>query len=59
MNANPQQYAVAQGNPWAAYQNPLTLAIFGVVVGYYVFYNIGILRKSREPTLPSTETPAA
>jgi hypothetical protein len=35
------------GDPWAAYQhNPLTIGIFGLVIGYYVFYNIGVLRRS-------------
>jgi Protein of unknown function (DUF1453) len=37
----------AGGDPWAAYQhNPLTIGIFGLVIGYYVFYNIGVLRRS-------------
>ena len=55
MAMNPQQYAQGQ-DIWAAYQrNPLTLAIFGLVVGYYVFYNIGVLRRSREPPLPTSE----
>lgn len=36
-------------NPLAAYQkSPLTLAIFGVVVGYYIAYYAGVLVKSRE-----------
>lgn len=31
-------------NPFAAYQkSPLTLAIFGVVVGYYIAYYVGVL----------------
>lgn len=31
----------------AAYQrSPLTIAILGLVIGYYVFYNIGVLRRS-------------
>jgi hypothetical protein len=38
----------ADPNPFAAYQNsPLTVAIFGVLVGYYVFYDVGVLNKSR------------
>lgn len=50
---DPQQYAQSP-NPWTEYQrSPLTLAMFGLVVGYYVFYNIGVLRRSREP-MPST-----
>ena len=57
--ATPQTYDVQQ-NPWAAYQrNPLTLAVFGIVVGYYVFYNVGVLRKSREPVATRTSAPAS
>jgi zinc transporter ZupT len=42
-------------NPFGAYQkSPLTLGIFGVLVGYYVFFNIGILRRSR--SLASQQT---
>lgn len=40
--------AAADQNPFAAYQkSPLTLAIFGILVGYYVFYYAGVLRRSR------------
>lgn len=43
----------AGANPFAAYQkSPLTLAIFGVVVGYYVAYYIGVLMKSGSAPLP-------
>jgi hypothetical protein len=56
---DPQAIAAQQRNPWAAYQhNPLTLAIFGLVVGYYVYYNIGILRRSRELGTPVIGTSA-
>ncbi|HZP65544.1 MAG TPA: DUF1453 domain-containing protein [Rudaea sp.] len=41
------QAAQAQGDPFAYQRSPLTLAIFGVVVGYYVCYYIGVLIKSR------------
>ena len=35
-------------NPFAAYQkSPLTLAIFGVLVGYYIAYYAGVLIESR------------
>jgi hypothetical protein len=38
----------ADQNPFAAFQrSPLTLAIFGVLIGYYVLYYIGVLRVSR------------
>lgn len=46
----PSMHAAAQSNqnPFAAYQrSPLTLAIFGVVVGYYILYYIGVLQTSR------------
>src|SRR5262249_30473791 len=44
----PQAIAASDGNPFAAYQkSPLTLAIFGVPVGYYVAYYAGILSRGR------------
>lgn len=46
----PSMHAAAQADqdPFAAYQkSPLTLAIFGVVVGYYIFYYVGVLRTSK------------
>jgi hypothetical protein len=54
--------AQADQNPFAAFQrSPLTLAIFGVLVGYYVFYYAGVLRASRNLPAPapavSSETP--
>jgi hypothetical protein len=40
--------ATSNQNPFEAYQrSPLTLAIFGVVIGYYIFYYVGVLRMSR------------
>jgi hypothetical protein len=45
-------------NPFQAYQkSPLTLAIFGLLAGYYVLFNLGVLRRSRELALPATDTP--
>jgi hypothetical protein len=45
-------------NPFAMYQrSPLTVAMFGVLLGYYEFYIVGVLKKSRELALPATETP--
>jgi hypothetical protein len=45
-------------NPFAVYQrSPLTVAMFGVLLGYYEFYILGVLKKSRELVLPATETP--
>ncbi len=45
-----------RADPLAIYrQNPLTLALFGLLVGYYVLYNLGVLRRAREPTqVPTT-----
>jgi hypothetical protein len=46
--AGMQAAAQANANPFAAYQkSPLTLAIFGVLVGYYLTYYAGVLSKSR------------
>lgn len=43
-----QAAAQADRNPLAAFQrSPLTLAIFGVLIGYYVFYYTGVLRARR------------
>jgi len=48
----------ADPNPFAAYQkSPLTIAMFGVLLGYYVFYIAGVLKRSRELALSATETP--
>ena len=47
--------AIAQpdGNPFAAYQkSPLTLAIFGMLVGYYVAYYAGVLVRNRSLAAP-------
>lgn len=57
----PQMNAAAHSNAnaLAAYQrSPLTLAIFGVLVGYYVAYYIGVLIKSRN-LAPEAAAPAA
>ncbi len=51
LRALPDAHAAMQGdqNPLAAYQrSPLTLAVFGVLVGYYVYYNLGVVRRSRD-----------
>lgn len=40
--------AAGAPNPLAIYErNPLTLTIIGLPIGYYVLYNLGVLRKSR------------
>jgi hypothetical protein len=46
----PVMHAATQedANPFAAYQkSPLTLAIFGIVIGYYLAYYAGVLIESR------------
>jgi hypothetical protein len=49
--AHPQEVAVAHGDPLALYrQSPLTLALFGLLVGYYVLYNLGVIRRARDLT---------
>lgn len=41
-------------NPFPYQRSPLTLAIFGVLIGYYIVFNLGILRSSRNspPAVP-------
>ncbi len=41
-------------NPFSGiYQNPLTLVTFGLVVSYYVLYNLGVLTRTRSgPSSP-------
>jgi uncharacterized membrane protein YidH (DUF202 family) len=47
------------GDPFEQYRHsPLTLAILGVLVGYYVVYNLGVLRMSRTVTPGGTDMPA-
>jgi membrane protein CcdC involved in cytochrome C biogenesis len=48
-------------NPFDQYQrSPLTLGIFGLLVGYYVVYNVGVLRTSRAMApLASAAVPAS
>jgi hypothetical protein len=47
--SNPQQAAQMNQNPLSVYQgSPLTLAIFGVLIGYYLVFYIGVLRKTRD-----------
>jgi hypothetical protein len=41
----------AAANPFAAYQkSPLTLAIFGLVIGYYVAYYVAVLLHAGKPS---------
>jgi hypothetical protein len=46
---NPGVLAPSDQNPFDAYQkSPLTVAMFGLLIGYYASFNIGVLRKGRE-----------
>jgi cytochrome b561 len=52
----PSMQAAAQvdANPYAAFQkSPLTMAIFGIVIGYYIAYYGAVIREMRrEGALP-------
>jgi hypothetical protein len=36
-------------------KSPLTMAIFGVLIGYYVLFNLGVLQKTKVPVMPAEE----
>ena len=56
LNVSAQHVAPADQNPFAGYQSsPLTTAIFGVLVGYYVLFNLGVLRKTKDLKVPSQQ----
>jgi hypothetical protein len=43
-----QAAAQADANPYASFQkSPLTMAIFGIVIGYYIAYYAGVIRHIR------------
>jgi len=52
-------HAVAAGSlPFSSYErSPLTLALFGVLVGYYVAYYTGVLRRGARLTVPVPTRP--
>jgi hypothetical protein len=54
-----QTAAAPNQNPFDAYQkSPLTLAMFGVLIGYYILFNVGVLRRARKDSPPAdTKTP--
>jgi hypothetical protein len=57
-----QAAANVNESPFAAYQkSPLTLAIFGIVIGYYVAYYAGVIREARRlaAVAPKSDTPSA
>lgn len=44
------------GNPFAQYQkSPLTLAVIGLLIGYYVVFSLGILRLRRSALTPVSQ----
>jgi hypothetical protein len=50
--------AAARG--FGAYQaNPFTLAVFGLLVGYYVLYYLGVLQRTRVGPAPVSPLPRA
>ena len=60
MAVYPEMQAAHHANedPFASFQrSPLTLAILGVVVGYYICYYIGVLQRNRNltPALAAAE----
>jgi hypothetical protein len=53
----PVAHAASQvgANPFAAYEkSPLTLAIFGIVIGYYIAYYAGVLKRSQRTFSPNS-----
>jgi len=45
---HPVTAAPAEPNPFAALQkSPMTLAVFGLLIGYYILFYAGVLRRSR------------
>lgn len=58
VTARAQTEWTPDANPLFQYQNtPLTLGILGVVVGYYVFFYLGVLRRSRELADEGVQSP--
>jgi hypothetical protein len=51
--------AAAAGQNLAAYyaRSPFTLAVFGALVGYYVLYYLGVLQRTRPPSLGQEPDP--
>jgi len=57
----PQMHAAAQedANPFASLQrSPLTVVVFGLLIGYYIYFNVGVLRRSRDLVVPPAAPPA-
>lgn len=43
----------------ATFHGPFTLAVFGIVVGYYVLYYLGVLQRTRVAAVAIAQTPHA
>jgi hypothetical protein len=57
----PQMHAAAQENqnPLASLQrSPLTVLVFGLLIGYYIYFNLGVLRRSQLLIVPPAATPS-
>jgi hypothetical protein len=53
-----QAAAQADANPYASFQkSPLTMAIFGIVVGYYIAYYAAVIREMRKEVSATTSAP--
>ena len=56
LNVGAQNAAPADQNPFAGYQSsPLTTAIFGVLIGYYLLFYLGVLRKTKDLKVASQQ----
>lgn len=51
--------STGSGGLAATFHGPFTLAVFGVVVGYYVFYYLGILQRTRAGPASMVQIPHA
>lgn len=50
--------AAGQGLATAYQHSPFTMAVFGVLVGYYVLYYLGVLQRTRPQASPAQEARA-
>jgi cytochrome b561 len=58
----PRMHAAAQEdqNPFTSFQrSPLTVVVFGLLIGYYIYFNLGVLRRSQLLVIPPAATPTA
>ena len=52
-------FPAGPGAAFAYQRNPLTVGIFGLLVGYYVLYYAGVLFRTRSSALPALSAAAA